>query len=215
MKNVLIVEDHLETREWLVSIVAEAFDGPAIAETATIEESYGWLENNRPTLSLVDLSLPDGSGLDLIKYLSIKFPENYIVVTTIYDDDGHVFNALRAGASGYLLKDQPRSTMLEGLTGIMMGKPPLSPAIARRMMRYFQQQLPDAEDTRLSAREEEVLTLLAKGMGRSQIARLLDVSANTAASHIKSIYRKLNVSGRAEATLQAVRLGLVSGSPKR
>lgn len=215
MKNVLIVEDHLETREWLVSIVAEAFDGPAIAETATIEESYGWLENNRPTLSLVDLSLPDGSGLDLIKYLSTKFPENYIVVTTIYDDDGHVFNALRAGASGYLLKDQPRSTMLEGLTGIMMGKPPLSPAIARRMMRYFQQQLPDAEDTRLSAREEEVLTLLAKGMGRSQIARLLDVSANTAASHIKSIYRKLNVSGRAEATLQAVRLGLVSGSSKQ
>lgn len=215
MKIVLVVEDHLETREWLVSIVREAFDSPVVAESGTIEESYKWLESNRPSLSLVDLSLPDGSGLELINHLSTKFPENYTVVTTIYDDDDHIFNALQAGASGYLLKDQTRSSMIEGLAGIMSGKPPLNPAIARRMMRYFQQQRPASEDIRLSAREEEVLTLLAKGMGRSQIAQLLEVSTNTAASHIKSIYRKLNVSGRAEATLQAVRLGLVSGSSKQ
>ncbi|MCH8531780.1 MAG: response regulator transcription factor [Saccharospirillum sp.] len=214
MQKVFIVEDHLETREWLVSIVKESFDNPDIAEAGTVEKSYRWLEQNTPSLTLVDLSLPDGNGLDLIKYLNEHFPENYIVVTTIFDDDRHLFNALRAGASGYLLKDQPRRSMVESLSGIMSGKPPLSPAIARRMLRHFQQDSGASKETPLSEREAEVLTLLAKGMGRNDIADLLEVSVNTAASHIKSIYRKLNVSGRAEATLQAVKMGLVSSNIK-
>lgn len=214
MQKVFIVEDHLETREWLVSIVKESFDNPDIAEAGTVESSFRWLEQNTPSLSLVDLSLPDGNGLDLIKHLSEHFPENYIVVTTIFDDDRHLFNALRAGASGYLLKDQPRKSMIESLSGIMSGKPPLSPAIARRMLRHFQQEVGSSNETPLSEREAEVLTLLAKGMGRNDIAELLEVSVNTAASHIKSIYRKLNVSGRAEATLHAVKMGLVSGNMK-
>ena len=214
MQKVFIVEDHLETREWLVSIVKESFDNPDIAEAGTVESSFRWLEQNTPSLSLVDLSLPDGNGLDLIKHLSEHFPENYIVVTTIFDDDRHLFNALRAGASGYLLKDQPRTAMIESLSGIMSGKPPLSPAIARRMLRHFQQEVGSSNETPLSEREAEVLTLLAKGMGRNDIAELLEVSVNTAASHIKSIYRKLNVSGRAEATLHAVKMGLVSGNMK-
>lgn len=214
MQRVFIIEDHLETREWLVSIVRESFDNPEIAQTGTVEGSYRWLEQNSPSLTLVDLSLPDGNGLDLIRYLNEHFPENYIVVTTIFDDDRHLFNALSAGASGYLLKDQPRKTMVESLSGIMSGKPPLSPAIARRMLRHFQQDSGSANKTPLSERESEVLTLLAKGMGRNEVAELLDVSVNTAASHIKSIYRKLNVSGRAEATLHAVKMGLVSANIK-
>lgn len=214
MQKVFIIEDHLETREWLVSIVKESFDDPDISEAGTVEKSYKWLEQNTPSLTLVDLSLPDGNGMDLIKYLHEHFPENYIVVTTIFDDDRHLFNALRAGASGYLLKDQPRHSMVESLSGIMSGKPPLSPAIARRMLRHFQQESSGTNETPLSERESEVLTLLAKGMGRNDIADLLDVSVNTAASHIKSIYRKLNVSGRAEATLHAVKMGLVSGNMK-
>lgn len=214
MQTVLIIEDHLETRDWLAAIVRESFDSPKISEVGTVEQSFRWLEQHSPALALVDLSLPDGSGLSIIKHLSENFPECYIVVTTIFDDDRHLFDALRAGASGYLLKDQPRKSIIESLSGIMSGKPPLSPAIARRMLRHFQQERPGNHETPLSDREQEVLTLLAKGMGRNDIADLLDVSINTAASHIKSIYRKLNVSGRAEATLQAVKMGLVSGNMK-
>ncbi|MHA7879700.1 MAG: response regulator [Saccharospirillum sp.] len=214
MQKVFVIEDHLETREWLVSIVRESFHQPDIAEAGTVEQSLNWLASNTPSLTLVDLSLPDGSGMEIIRLLDERFPENYIVVTTIFDDDRHLFNALRAGASGYLLKDQPRQSLIDSLTGIMSGRPPLSPAIARRMLRHFQQDGSGGHESPLSDREQEVLTLLAKGMGRNDIAALLDVSINTAASHIKSIYRKLNVSGRAEATLQAVKMGLVSGNQK-
>lgn len=209
MRRVLIVEDHLETRDWLRSIVEEAFDKPVVHEAGTLEQTYLLLSEHTPSLALIDLSLPDGNGLDIVLHLQRQCSETLLVVTTIFDDDRHLFNALRAGASGYLLKDQPKSALVDSLSGILSGRPPLSPAIARRILRHFQQEKVPVQ-TPLSEREEEVLLLLVKGFGRSEIAELLQVSVNTAASHIKSIYRKLNVSGRAEATMQAVKLGLVS-----
>ncbi|MFO8142804.1 MAG: response regulator transcription factor [Marinobacter sp.] len=216
MQQVLIVEDHLETRAWLAAIAEKAMQSPEIYQAGTLEQAHRLLPDIFPTLALIDLSLPDGSGMSLLSHLRKERPEAYLVVATIFDDDRHLFEALKAGANGYLLKDQPTNSMIDSLAGIMEGKPPLSPTIARRILRHFQrdaEQTPATSDNPLSEREQEVLQLLAKGMGRTDIARLLDMSANTAASHTKSIYRKLNVSGRAEATLRAVQLGLVPGSP--
>ncbi|WP_220359326.1 response regulator transcription factor [Alkalilimnicola ehrlichii] len=166
MQSVLIVEDHLETRSWLASIAREAFPNPTVGEVSTLGQAYAWLKEHSASLALIDLSLPDGCGTELLQYMQRHCPETYLVVTTIFDDDRHLFSALKAGASGYLLKDQPRQTMVEGLVGIMSGKPPLSPAVARRILRHFQQTPPAETENPLSEREEEVLLLLAKGLGR-------------------------------------------------
>lgn len=213
MQTVLIVEDHTDTRAWLAELVQEALGETRILAAGTLEQARAHLAAISPAVALIDLSLPDGHGLDLLQELQAQHAQTVRVVHTIFDDDQHVFEALRAGATGYLLKDQPGPELVESLRGIVSGRPPLSPAIVRRLLRYFQQQPaePTDQDPRveLTEREQEVLTLLAKGIGRSDIAAMLGVSVNTAASHIKAIYHKLNVSGRAEATLEAVRLGLV------
>lgn len=211
MQNVLVIEDHQETREWLVGLAENVFLDSTIHQSGTLEQAYSWLSDNTAHLAIVDLSLPDGSGTDLLRYLKKQSPETYLVVATIFDDDKHLFEALRAGANGYLLKDQSSQAITESLTGIAGGCPPLSPAVSRRLLRQFQQPADTEGASALSEREREVLFLLAKGLGRGDISELLDVSVNTVASHIKAIYRKLNVSGRAEATLEAVRMGLIPG----
>ncbi|WP_323752719.1 response regulator transcription factor [Marinobacter sp.] len=209
MQNILVIEDHQETREWLVSIVEATFSDADVFQVGTLEQAYSWLSTNKANLAIVDLSLPDGNGKELLIHLKVHSPETYLVVATIFDDDKHLFEALRAGANGYLLKDQPRKAIIDSLSGIVNGSPPLTPAIARRILRQFQQPETKSTGTALSEREKEVLFLLAKGYGRSDISDLLGVSVNTAATHIKAIYRKLGVSGRAEATLEAVRMGVV------
>lgn len=155
--------------------------------------------------------MPDGSGIDLVREISQNSPDTYCVIATIYDDDDHLFAALQAGAQGYLLKEQPKGELLKRLQGILLGEPPLSPAVARRVLRHFQKEVQNnpKQSTKLSNRETEVLTLIAKGLNRTDIAELLGITSNTAAGYIKTIYQKLNISSRAEATLEASRMGLV------
>jgi DNA-binding NarL/FixJ family response regulator len=165
-----------------------------------------------PQIALIDLGLPDGSGVDLIREITQSLPQCQCVVTTIYADDRHLFPALRAGATGYLLKDQPKERVVAALRGIASGEPPLSPVIAQRLLRVFGADQNDAasQDSPLSNRERETLVLIAKGYKLPEVAEQLGVTRNTAAGFIKSIYRKLNISSRAEATLEAARMGLVS-----
>ncbi|MGM0594892.1 MAG: response regulator [Pseudomonadota bacterium] len=217
MKNALIVEDHEDTREWLSGLLDEAFPGIAIGQAATLKQGVALSDTESFNLALVDISLPDGSGIALLERLSRSAPETYLIVTTIFDDDKHLFAALQAGAQGYLLKDQPRQRIIAQLAAVMRGEPPLSPGIARRILRFFTQQQAEGtptaveEGVRLTARETDVLRLLAKGCNRNEIATALGISSNTAAGYIKTIYQKLNVSGRAEAALEAARMGLVGG----
>lgn len=218
MNNVLVVDDHPETRAWLMRVVRAAFAGARISPAPTLAQARQHVGRERFDLALVDLGLPDGSGCSLIEEVSRQSPETYLVVTTIFDDDQHLFRALEAGASGYLLKDEPEEQLVERLQGILRGNPPLAPGIARRILRHFHDRPRDGRQGirhsggkagLLSERETEVLSLLAKGLNRTDVARVLDITPNTAAGHVKSIYRKLNVSGRAEATLEAVQMGIV------
>jgi DNA-binding NarL/FixJ family response regulator len=160
----------------------------------------------------VDLNLPDGSGLDIVRLLAATRPETCVVVCTIFDDDHHVFSALRAGAGGYLVKDQPRKQQLAMLADLVNGAPPISPGIARRMLRYFSGERPGALDDsqELTDREKDVLVFIAKGYSRPETAELMGISANTVAGYTKSIYRKLKVSTRAEAVSEAIRRGIVT-----
>ncbi len=186
----------------------------AVPESAvTLREAREKCARNHFLLALVDINLPDGNGLELVNELVLQQPETYIVMSTIFDDDHHVFSALRAGANGYLIKDQPRDSQIEMLRDIVNGQPPISPGVARRILRYFAEQKVEQKPAtqQLTGREQEVLRLIAKGYSRPEVADLMGLTTNTVSSYTKVIYQKLNVSRRAEAVIEAIRLGLISG----
>lgn len=212
MQNVLLLEDHSETRQWLSEMLQSAFKSVWVHEAASLAQANQLLSKAKYELAVVDLNLPDGTGVDFIRTLKEKSPETYVVVATVFDDDEHLFPALEAGAEGYLLKDLSNEEFINNLSGIIKGEPPISPSIARKMFRYFHKpaQQTAKPESGLSARETEILSLIAKGLNRNETAKALNISPNTVASHLKTIYSKLNVSSRAEATLEALRLGLVN-----
>lgn len=205
----LIVEDLPQSSEWLRTVLTEAFPDISVETAASLTEARECLKKTKPHIVLVDLGLPDGSGIDLIAELKGNSNSCQCVVTTIYADDSHLFPALRAGAAGYLLKDQPADRLVTQLRGINSGEPPLSPVIARRLLRMFGPEQKSDELDCLSPRETETLRLIAKGYRLAEVAESLGVTRNTAAGYIKNVYRKLEVSSRAEAALAASRMGLV------
>jgi len=241
--KVLIVEDNPVARSFLCRVVRESFsDAIAITEAGDLESArrqIGPLNGRQEPadpfkLVLVDLELPDGNGMELLAELA-KYPATKIV-TTLYSDDDHLFPALQCGADGYLLKEDRFEVLVEELQKIVRGQPPLSPAIARRLLTHFRQgsagQPGDAaaaplnsgfqsskpmplgrgaplDHERLTPRETEVLTYLSKGFTIKEIANLMGIKWFTVNDHIKSIYKKLNVSSRAEAAVLASKQGLV------
>ena len=213
MKNILILEDHPETRQWLTEMIHSAFVKPQIQEAASLAQAFLQIKNTVFDLAIVDLNLPDGTGAEFIEKIIQTSPETYVVVATVFDDDEHLFPALEAGAQGYLLKDLSSEEFIESLRGVIKGQPPISPVIARKLIGHFKKS-PNPDKSKkaeltLSQRETEILHHIANGLNRSDVASLLDISPNTVSSHLKNIYTKLNISTRAEATLEALRLGLV------
>jgi DNA-binding NarL/FixJ family response regulator len=241
--KVLILEDNPVARSFLCRVVRESFsDAILITEAGDLETARrhiaqsGGAKGQAGTesfkLILVDLELPDGNGLELLSALG-QYPATKIV-TTLYSDDDHLFPALQCGADGYLLKEDRFEVLVEELQKIVRGQPPLSPAIARRLLTHFRHGGADApvHDTgfapvttfstsrpvpierhadheRLTPRESEVLTYLSKGFTIKEIASLMGIRWFTVNDHIKSIYKKLNVSSRAEAAVLASKQGLV------
>ncbi len=214
----LVVEDQTGTREWLVTVLKSAFGEIDIAAYGDLAGAKGYLAAMRGsgvrTIALIDLALPDGSGVDLIGAIVQDHPEVIPVVVSIYDDEAHLFDAVAAGAQGYLLKDQQPETLVRRLMEIEKGEPPLSPSIARRILAHFQksQAAPEAaplEESALTGRETEVLGLLARGLRISDAAAQLGLTRHTVAGYVKIIYSKLNIASRAEAALEARRRGLV------
>ncbi len=214
MKTILLLEDLPEIRAWLRKLVAQVFPGATISEAARVQDALALVSGVKFDLALVDLGLPDGSGVDVVTKLRDVQPEAQSVVVTIHDDDEHLFPALQAGAFGYILKEQARELITEQLQRISQGEPPLSPSIARRVMAYFsakakpQSNANAIPQVNLTERESEVLLRVAKGYTLPEIGVQLSLSRHTIADYVKQIYRKLNVSSRAEAALEAQRLGL-------
>jgi two-component system, NarL family, nitrate/nitrite response regulator NarL len=242
--KVLILEDNPVARSFLCRVVRESFsDAKHITEAGDLESArrhialtggaQGLHGADPFKLILVDLELPDGNGMELLAEL-VHYPATKIV-TTLYSDDEHLFPALQCGADGYLLKEDRFEVLVEELQKIVRGQPPLSPAIARRLLSHFRQGLggdatvPDSrfmpaagfttskpvpiekqlDHERLTPRESEVLTYLSKGFTIKEIASLMGIKWFTVNDHIKSIYKKLNVSSRAEAAVLATKQGLV------
>jgi DNA-binding NarL/FixJ family response regulator len=221
MQNILLLEDLPEIRAWMRSLVSQVFPNAHIAESSRVHDAIALVGAIKFDLALVDLGLPDGSGVDVVAKLRDLQPDAQSVVVTIHDDDEHLFPALQAGAYGYILKEQARELISEQLQRISQGEPPLSPSIARRVIAYFAakarpQQTQAAQTSAnpaitLTERENEVLLRVAKGYTLPEIGNQLGLSRHTIADYVKQIYRKLNVSSRAEAALEAQRLGLFRG----
>jgi DNA-binding NarL/FixJ family response regulator len=216
----LVVEDAPPAREWLVAVLNEAFRGRTVLDVSTVGDAMALVHTRTIDIALIDLCLPDGSGVDVINAFARSSPSTRCVITTAFDDDEHLMPALAAGAVGYLLKNQPVPVLVEQLRLLSQGVLPLAPSIAQRLLRHFAavsaastsaqpaETSPD-DLTRLSEREKQVLKLIAKGLHVNEVAQALDIAASTVCSHVKNIYRKRNLCSRAEAALEAKRLGLV------
>ena len=186
MTNILLLEDLPEIRAWMKALVLQVFPQSLISEAARVHDAREMITAVRFDLALVDLGLPDGSGVDVIAALRESQPEAQSVVVTIHDDDDHLFPALQAGAFGYLLKEQPRDQIAEQLKRMSQGEPPLSPSIARRVLAHFAaqnswsrpQNLPHVS---LTERENEVLLRVAKGFTLPEIGVQLNLSRHTIA----------------------------------
>lgn len=210
MQNILVIEDLPASQAWLAGMLRQAFPAADIHAAGTLAEAGSIAERINPDLALVDLNLPDGSGCGFIRKLKSACPDCICVVSTIFSDDDHLFSALHAGASGYLLKDRPSAEQLACLRQLIGGLPAVSPPIVTRLMDSFHAPASATPPTELTDREAEILGLISKGYTVSEAGVSLDISRNTVSTHVKSIYRKLKISSRAEATPEAIRLGLLT-----
>jgi len=213
-RTCLLLEDHAATRSWLLNVISQAFPDTQVVSHASLKSAWAWLDGlsargARLWLAVVDIGLPDGSGISMIRGLAERFPDTRRVVATIFGDDAHLLDAISAGAEGYILKEEEPERIVATLQRIERDEPPLSPSIARRMLAHFRAPPRPIDDAaNLTGREIETLTLLARGLTVGEAAARLGLKPHTVAGYVKIIYQKLNISTRAEATREAINRGL-------
>jgi DNA-binding NarL/FixJ family response regulator len=209
--TVLLVEDEPNAGERVRQALASAPGLEIVGTAGSLAEARRLLAKQVPDLLITDLGLPDGSGIELIRTVVRRGLPTLCLVHTVFADDQTVFDALEAGALGYLLKDASPEELRRCTLELLSGGSPMSPSIARKLLgRFRSPPRPDApEKPHLSAREREVLELIVKGFKYEEIAKLLEVSAATVATHAQHIYRKLAVNSRSEAAYEAAQLGLI------
>jgi DNA-binding NarL/FixJ family response regulator len=211
--RIALVEDNANTRDRLAS----AINGDARLSlqyaAGNGQQMLSWLQAHAPDVLLVDLGLPDLPGLAVITYCAQLHPCTDIMVVTMFEDEEHVVRSIEAGASGYLLKDSLRDEIVHLILQLRAGGAPMTPVIARQLLRRMRPEqrrtAPRELGVALTARELEVLGLIARGFKYAEIARLQNVAVNTVHSHIKAIYSKLSVHSKTEAVFEAGRLGLI------
>jgi DNA-binding NarL/FixJ family response regulator len=210
--KIAIVEDEPATRSALVDRLGAVAHFELLFEADCLRSARAHLRTSVPDVLIVDLGLPDGSGLDLIAELSECHPGTATLVLTVFGDEQKLIRAFERGARGYLLKDETAIGLVDAIEQIRAGGAPISPAIARFLVSRLVRDQPDRVQTpesELTAREIEVLGLAAKGYNHSEVAKLLGLSTNTVASYTRRIYEKLEVHSRAEALFEAGRMGLI------
>jgi len=209
--SILIVEDEPVTRDVLIQVVENQPQLKLLAAVSSYAEAQAKL-GHKPDIILVDIGLPDGNGIDLIRQLKQQHPVGAVMVVSGFGDEEHVLEAIEAGATGYILKDDFLAKVGPHILQLIKGGSPISPGIARYLLKRFQtprQQVKDDSQPKLTEREKSVLTLIAKGYSRHEVAENLKMSQHTVTTHIKHIYRKLSVHSRTEAVFEACQMGLI------
>jgi DNA-binding NarL/FixJ family response regulator len=205
MTNVGIVEDNRELRASLKRMLEAAPGYRCVAVCGSAEEAWEELPRLRPDVVLMDIHLPRSSGIACTRRLKELCPQTQVLILTVYEDNDSIFNALKAGASGYLLKRSTPAEILSALAEAKAGGSPMSSQVARKVVASFREPAKDlgAPETTLSEREAEVLALMSKGYSEKEISEKMSVSLNTIKSHRKHIYGKLHVRSRTEMLLRA------------
>jgi len=212
---VAIIEDQREVREGVAVLINGTKGYRCTASYRSMEEALARVGANAadavlPDAVLVDIGLPGMSGIEGIKLLKERFPNMTLLAFTVYDDDENIFDALCAGASGYLLKNTPPTRLLEGLREVVTGGAPMSPEVARKVIRLFREvRPPERANYQLTPQETEVLRLLVEGHHYKTAAAELGISINTVSFHLRNVYAKLQVHSKSEAVTKALRDKLV------
>jgi DNA-binding NarL/FixJ family response regulator len=221
--SIIIVEDEPEFRRRFAQIIDSEPTMRLAGVAANKREAQALIDREDFDVMLIDLGLPDGTGIDLIRNVSQRKPDVDIMVVTVFGDEQHVVSSIEAGATGYILKDSTPADVISCIRLLRAGGSPVSPVVARSVLRAIRSRMggagaantsaparsANAENNPLSARETEILQLLAKGMSFNEIGEILGISPHTVTAHIKKIYRKLAVHSRGEAVYEASQMGLL------
>lgn len=221
--SVLLLEDEKPTRQHLVSVIEKTPQLNLFSEASSCAEAKAALDLGKPDILIADINLPDGCGIDVIHYAFNKYPNLEAMVITVCGDEESVVNALEAGATGYLLKEQALEGIGDAIFALMRGETAISPKVARFLLKRFKKSSPEVKvnsqhkavnkvdkDFCLTTREYEVLEMISKGYRYNEIASSLGISANTIRAHIRNIYSKMAVKSRSEAVFEASKMGLIS-----
>jgi DNA-binding NarL/FixJ family response regulator len=200
--RVLCVDDHPLMREGIASIIRNEPDMSLVAEAATGQEAISLFREYRPDMTLMDLRLPDMSGIDVVAAIRTQFPDARILMLTTFEGDVEIQRALEAGAQGYLLKSMPRKKLVEAIRKVQMGAKSIPPEVAAQLAEHM------GEES-LTKREVDVLQQIARGNRNKDIADLLFISEETVKGHVKHIMEKLCAGDRTEAVAIAVRRGII------
>lgn len=217
--KVLVVEDEPVVRRRFCDAVAAEPALSLAGSAGSVAEARALLDRAAPDVVLADLGLPDGNGIEVIRHATAGHPDRDVIVITMFGDDGHVIDSIRAGATGYLLKDALPRDIAGAILQVHQGGSLISPAIARRVLQSLQQAgsgvpavATDGEYGHgpvLSRRETEILRLVAKGLSFKEVGAALDISSHTVITHVKRVYQKLAVHSRGEAVYEASQMGLL------
>jgi DNA-binding NarL/FixJ family response regulator len=198
-----IVEDKPGTRDGLVQLFSRTDDIKCLGAFETGEAAVSGIPKLRPQVALVDINLPGMSGIECVAQLKALLPELHVLMLTTYEESDLIFNSLRAGANGYLLKNMPADELVQSVREVQAGGAPMSMQIARKVVTHFHQLRQAAADMdQLSNRENEILRLLAKGCLYKEIAEQLGITMSTVRTHIHAVYGKLHVQTRTEAVIK-------------
>lgn len=206
MKTLWVLEDHAALRNTLKRVFSRDME---IACTQAFGNAEAMLHDlgkaTPPDVLLIDIGLPDASGLDVIPKVRVQAPATVVIVLTVYEDDEKIFKAVCAGAAGYLLKGSSVAAIVQSVRGALLGGSPMSPNIARRVMEMFSQLAPKTQDYGLTPREMEILQLIVAGMTTKELAERIGLSIHTVDTHLRRIYAKLEVHNRSGAVAKALR----------
>jgi NarL family two-component system response regulator LiaR len=212
--RIVIADDHAVVREGTRTLLERETDMQVVGEASDGEEAVRLIENLKPDVAILDISMPGLSGIEVTRRIKPHLPSTAVLILTAYDNDEYVFALLEAGAAGYLLKDVHSREIVGAVRSVHSGESVLHPSIARKVIqRAIASPAQSAErnsEIELSDRELEVLRLAAKGLNNQDIADRLCISIRTVQGHINSMFRKLNVGSRTEAVFTGVKRGLLA-----
>ncbi len=207
--RVAVLDDDKEFREILSVVLNRSFGFKCVGIYGSLNETLKKIEDDLPDILLLDIEMPGKSGIESLKEIKASFPTVEVMMLTVYSDSEKIFQSLRGGAVGYLLKKSPTDKLLEAIREAFDGGAPFSGEVARKVLQYFQAPAGQVNPSLLSDREKEVLEALIEGHSTKAIAEKLFVSFHTVRFHLHNIYTKLHVNSRSEAVAKAIKNGLI------